>query len=104
DDVVEDLEAGKLIELETPKHVDDFVRKTFRTDELILLKGSGSVHFERIALSWQRNVQCWEFKCGRDGVCSRCQFIEHPFEQHGQVSKSPNPASWFQRPNTQKTP
>ncbi|MGI9521350.1 MAG: Mur ligase family protein [Hyphomicrobiaceae bacterium] len=86
DEVVEDLASGKLLELATPKLVDEHIRRTFRRDELILLKGSENLHLERIALSWTRDVRCWEPKCRRlDETCVECSLIDYPFEQHRQV-------------------
>ncbi|MGI9520598.1 MAG: Mur ligase family protein [Hyphomicrobiaceae bacterium] len=85
DDVTADLASGKLVEFQTPKQVNDFIRETFRKDEIILLKGSGNLHLERIALSWDRDTNCWEPKCGRDGICTDCRFIGDPFEKHEHI-------------------
>ncbi|MGI9520597.1 MAG: Mur ligase family protein [Hyphomicrobiaceae bacterium] len=95
DEVVEDLAAGKLIELETPKQVDDFIRKTCRKDELILLKASGSVHFERLALCWLQDVRCWEYKCGRGTQCPSCELIDRPFEEHAAARQERSSKSWL---------
>ncbi|MGI9520599.1 MAG: Mur ligase family protein [Hyphomicrobiaceae bacterium] len=87
EDVVADLASGKLIEFETPEQVNQFIRETFRKDEIILLKGSGNLHLERIALSWEIDINCWEPKCGRGVDCLRCSFNRYPFDTHKQVER-----------------
>ncbi|MGI9520600.1 MAG: Mur ligase family protein [Hyphomicrobiaceae bacterium] len=82
DDIKEDLESGKLIELETAEAVDKFIRDTYRKDELILVKSSKNLHLERVALSWTNNVQCWESKCRVDRNCLECGLYEFPFGEH----------------------
>ncbi|MGI9520596.1 MAG: Mur ligase family protein [Hyphomicrobiaceae bacterium] len=82
DDVIADLASGKLLEFETPEQTHEYLRKTARNDEIILLKSSGSLHLERIAMSWDQTVKCWEPKCGRDGTCTECRYLTLPFEQH----------------------
>ncbi len=65
-----------------PSDVADHIRSTAVPGELILLKGSGSMHLERIALSWVEDVQCWVPACGRSDGCLVCGLYRTPFDDH----------------------
>ncbi|PBB20467.1 Mur ligase family protein [Mesorhizobium sp. WSM4313] len=77
-----DRDSGRLIELRTPKEVSDHIKQTAVPGELILLKSSGNLHLERIALAWTHDVRCWIPACGKKEGCSTCGLYEVPFEEH----------------------
>ena len=77
-----DRDAGRFVELRTPKEVSDHVKRTAEPGELILLKSSSNLHLERIALAWTHDVKCWIPACGKKEGCQDCGLYEVPFEQH----------------------
>ncbi|MBZ9886238.1 UDP-N-acetylmuramoyl-tripeptide--D-alanyl-D-alanine ligase [Mesorhizobium sp. CA10] len=77
-----DRDSGRLIELRTPKEVSDHIKQTAVPGELILLKSSGNLHLERVALVWTHDVRCWIPTCGKKEGCSTCGLYEVPFEEH----------------------
>ncbi len=77
-----DRDAGRFVELRTPKEVSDYIRQTAEPGELILLKSSSNLHLERIALAWTHDVKCWVAECGKTDGCQQCGLYEVPFEQH----------------------
>lgn len=77
-----DRDAGRFVELRTPKEVSDYVRRTAAPGELILLKSSSNLHLERVPLSWTHDVQCWVPVCGKTEGCQQCGLYEIPFDQH----------------------
>ncbi|MBZ9865070.1 UDP-N-acetylmuramoyl-tripeptide--D-alanyl-D-alanine ligase [Mesorhizobium sp. CA15] len=77
-----DRDSGRLIELRTPKEVSDHIKQTAVPGELILLKSSGNLHLERVALAWTHDVRCWIPACGKKEGCSACGLYEVPFEEH----------------------
>ena len=62
-------------------------------DELILLKSSGNLHLERVALAWNHDVKCWTDKCGRKVNCFLCGLYEHPFEEHAAIVRQKKAAN-----------
>ncbi|TPO03871.1 Mur ligase family protein [Mesorhizobium sp. B1-1-5] len=77
-----DRDSGRFIELRTPKEVSDHIKQTAVPGELILLKSSGNLHLERVALAWTHDVRCWIPACGKKEGCSTCGLYEVPFEEH----------------------
>ncbi len=84
----EDRKNGRFVEASSVKDAADYVRNTAIENEVVLLKSSGNLHLERIALAWEYDVKCWEEKCGYDGTCQGCGLFEFPFDQHDQVRKN----------------
>ncbi|TIV90587.1 MAG: UDP-N-acetylmuramoyl-tripeptide--D-alanyl-D-alanine ligase, partial [Mesorhizobium sp.] len=82
-----DRDSGRFIELRTPKEVSDHLRRTAAPGELILLKSSSSLHLERLALAWIRDVKCWIPACGKKEGCQTCGLFEVPFEEHREFVK-----------------
>jgi UDP-N-acetylmuramoyl-tripeptide--D-alanyl-D-alanine ligase len=78
-----DRVSGRFVELRTPKEVSDHIKRTAVPGELILLKSSGNLHLERIALAWTHDVRCWIPVCGKKETCQGCGLYEVPFEEHG---------------------
>lgn len=77
-----DRQAGRIVEIESVLELDDYLRKTATPGELILLKSSKPIHLERVAMSWQSEIGCWEQKCGVKGSCMWCGLYPYPFEMH----------------------
>lgn len=78
----EEVATGRFKAFIRPRDVADHIRSTAVPGELILLKGSGSMHLERIALSWVEDVQCWVPACGRSDGCLVCGLYRTPFDDH----------------------
>ena len=78
----EDRESGRFREFSSPKLVADYIRSTAVPGELILLKGSVDLHLERIALSFEDHVACWEPACGKKGDCKRCGLYKISYDEH----------------------
>lgn len=84
----EDRQSGRFVEIASARQAYDYIRSTARKDEVILLKCSPSQHFERLAMAWTTDVQCWVDRCGKIGSCRACGLYPHPFEQHqGRLAK-----------------
>lgn len=77
-----DRDGGRFLEIRTPKEVSDHIKKTAIPGELVLLKSSGNLHLERIALAWTHDVRCWIPACGKKESCQSCGLYEVPFEEH----------------------
>jgi UDP-N-acetylmuramoyl-tripeptide--D-alanyl-D-alanine ligase len=92
-----DRDSGRFVELRTPKEVSDHIAQTAEPDELILIKGSASLHLERVALAWTHNVQCWIPLCGKREGCEVCGLYEVPFEQQRDFVRQRKRASRRQR-------
>lgn len=72
---------------ETPKQVSDYMQRTARSDDLVLIKGSQDLHLERIAMSDAFDVFCWEATCkNRTVSCLQCGLFAFDYAQH--TSKS----------------
>jgi UDP-N-acetylmuramoyl-tripeptide--D-alanyl-D-alanine ligase len=85
----QEIASGRFVALNTVREVSDHIRKTAKAGELILLKGSGSFHLERVALAWSHDVRCWSERCGIRGSCFECGLYEFPFEAHEAIRKKP---------------
>jgi UDP-N-acetylmuramoyl-tripeptide--D-alanyl-D-alanine ligase len=77
-----DRRSGRIVEIESVRELDAYIRRTAVPGELILLKSSKPIHLDRVALSWKYNVQCWEQKCGVKSSCMNCGLYDYPFEKH----------------------
>jgi UDP-N-acetylmuramoyl-tripeptide--D-alanyl-D-alanine ligase len=66
--------------LATVKETSDYLRKTARPGDLVLLRGSRRSHLDRIILSRSREVACWLATCGRRRFCDGCQLLDFPSE------------------------
>jgi UDP-N-acetylmuramoyl-tripeptide--D-alanyl-D-alanine ligase len=77
-----DRQAGRIVEIESVQQVDHYIRQSAIPGELILLKSSRRIHLERVAMSWQHDIKCWEQKCGLTDNCKLCGLYQHPFEMH----------------------
>jgi UDP-N-acetylmuramoyl-tripeptide--D-alanyl-D-alanine ligase len=78
----QDRDEGRLVAFATPKEVADYVRATSIPGEVILLKGSGDLHLERIALLWKSEIRCWIDACGNGSTCLTCGRFADPYEWH----------------------
>lgn len=78
----EEIAAGKFIALSSVKQLSDYIKSTAVPGEIILLKGSGNLHLERIMLDWTTEVKCWPDKCGVATGCYMCGQYNIPFFEH----------------------
>lgn len=57
----------------TMREAADYLHKTLKAGDLVLLKGSNKVdHLERLVLDRQRPISCWRERCGFDTFCGSC--------------------------------
>ena len=77
-----DLEDGRFRNFPTFLGALKYIQTNAAEGDLILIKGSQGMHLERIALSFDHDVQCLEEKCGYDFDCMRCGLFGSPFSEH----------------------
>jgi UDP-N-acetylmuramoyl-tripeptide--D-alanyl-D-alanine ligase len=82
-----DVADGRFVRFETVKEAANFLKESAIPDEIILVKGAGKLHLERLMMTFFTSVRCWEDVCGRKGHCPPvrgrgCDLYEVPFEQH----------------------
>lgn len=68
----EDRQTGRFHEAVDAKAVYEILKADTVPGELILLKSSGNLYLERIALAFQTEVKCWRSGCGVAGGCIPC--------------------------------
>ena len=57
----------------TLREAADYLRKTLKPGDLVLLKGSNKVdHLERLVLDRQLAIRCWRERCGFEIFCNNC--------------------------------
>ena len=65
-----------------------YIARTALAGEVILLKGSSSLHLERILLQFDGRLRCWETSCGRTDSCRSCGLFERDYSEHRQLRKA----------------
>ncbi|QKD06267.1 UDP-N-acetylmuramoyl-tripeptide--D-alanyl-D-alanine ligase [Mesorhizobium loti R88b] len=94
----QDRDSGRFHEMRSVRKAADHIKATLRPNELILIKGSGNLHLERIALALTQDVQCWQDQCGQVKNCISCGKYGIPFERHAEVRKAEKRAQrWWRR-------
>ena len=88
----EDIAGGRFVRFEGVEAAAKFLKETAMPGELILLKGAGNLHLERLMLTFFTSIRCWEDACGRKGHCpptggTGCGLYGVPFEQHKTARK-----------------
>ena len=88
----EDIAKGRFVRFEGVEAAARFLKKTALPGELILLKGAGNLHLERLMLTFFTPIRCWKDACGRKGHCpptggTGCGLYGVPFEQHKTARK-----------------
>jgi UDP-N-acetylmuramoyl-tripeptide--D-alanyl-D-alanine ligase len=83
----EDIAAGRFVEKRRVEEAAAFVKATAMPGEIILLKSSRNLHLERILLSFEHQVRCWQQACGVDADCVRCGSYALPFAQQREIKK-----------------
>lgn len=79
----QDRQEGRLRAFETPEQVFDYIQRTARSGDLVLIKGSQDLHLERIALADALDVSCWETICkNRTVSCLQCGLFVFDYTQH----------------------
>ena len=94
---VEDRDSGRFHEMRSVREAAEHIKATLRPNELILIKSSGNLHLERIALALTEGVRCWEERCGKVQNCISCGKYGIPFERHAEVRKAERRARWWWR-------
>lgn len=64
------------------------IKANAREGDLVLIKGSQSLHLERIAFAFDHDVRCLEEVCGYGFSCQRCGLYEHAFSEHVSIKQS----------------
>jgi UDP-N-acetylmuramoyl-tripeptide--D-alanyl-D-alanine ligase len=75
--------GGRLFAFPTAYAASRFVAKESDEGELILIKGSGGDHLERIALSHFGDIVCWREGCGKAPPCQTCREYRTPCPPSG---------------------
>ena len=83
----EDIANGRFHRFRDIYDVYSYLKETAVEGDLILLKSSSSLHLERVALAWTKDVKCWEKRCGFTIGCENCGLYAHPFPEHGQIRR-----------------
>ena len=83
----EDVINGRFVRFDTVKEAAEFLKQSAIADEIIFLKSSSSLHFERLMINFFASVRCWKHACGRKDTCAPlfgggCGLYEVPFEHH----------------------
>lgn len=78
---VQDVEGEKIVGFATTQEAYEYIKATSTPGELILLKGSGNLHLERIALAFNKQVLCWEPRCKMGGDCFTCPGVSRVFNR-----------------------
>jgi len=90
----DEIEAGRFVAFYTLEQLSHYIKSTAIAGEIILIKGSGNLHLERVVLDWEMEIKCWENNCGVEWDCLRCGLYAEPFTEH--------PADFRQRPASRK--
>ena len=78
----EDIAEGRFMAFDTPLAVTEHLKRTAIPGEVILVKGSGNLHLERIAMSFAQDVKCWIASCGKSQGCVACGLYPVASEIH----------------------
>ncbi len=69
-----DLQEGRAVFVDDIRALRDLIKETQIPGEIILLKGSGAVdHLERVAMDYQKNINCWSSDCRLAIACFTCK-------------------------------
>lgn len=69
------LPDGRLAAFATVQDAAAYLHATARPGDFIFLKGSLSDHLSRIALQFDREVNCWARACKRSLFCEQCHLL-----------------------------
>ncbi len=69
----EEVAAGRFVEKRTVREAAAFIKETAIPGEIILLKSAPNLHLERIVLSFEDEVACWDVACGKRLQCVDCK-------------------------------
>jgi UDP-N-acetylmuramoyl-tripeptide--D-alanyl-D-alanine ligase len=70
--------ADRLAAFNAIREFAVFLKETLRPGDLVLLKGSGRDHLERLALDWVEAIRCWRTDCRLSLHCGRCRRRSRP--------------------------
>jgi UDP-N-acetylmuramoyl-tripeptide--D-alanyl-D-alanine ligase len=71
--------TARIHAFESVRDASAWLGKYLRPGDLVLLKGSNRAdHLARLALSVDRQVQCWRDRCGWVKFCDHCRLIDKP--------------------------
>lgn len=74
----EDVKAGRFFAFEDLAALAGFLDATGEPGEVVLVKGAGADHLERLAFHQQHAISCWEGRCGLPGTCTACERLRKP--------------------------
>ena len=89
----EEIADGRFVRFETVQQAADFLKDSAIADEIILVKGAGKLHLERLVMTFFAPVRCWKDICGRRTHCIAimgrgCSLYATPFDQHKAARQS----------------
>jgi hypothetical protein len=74
--------AARMHAFEFVREASTWLGEYLRPGDLVLLKGSNRAdHLARLALSVDRQVECWRVRCGWVKFCDHCRLIDRPASQ-----------------------
>lgn len=75
----EDVAADRFSAVRSIVELRDLLDRTAVAEEFVLLKASGKTdHVERVAMTIENPVGCWQDKCGRANSCFSCEMLRDP--------------------------
>jgi UDP-N-acetylmuramoyl-tripeptide--D-alanyl-D-alanine ligase len=86
----EDIATRRFVGMRSVEEAAAFVKETAIPGEIILLKSSRNLHLERIMLSFEHQVRCWQQACGKKLTCERCGSYSTPFARQIEIKKERN--------------
>ncbi len=72
------VSGGRLRTFETIRELAAVFRASLAPGDLVVLKGSGRDHLERLALDRVDTIRCWRSDCRLPLPCHRCRFRSKP--------------------------
>lgn len=77
-----DREEGRFLAFETAAEASAFLKRSAVPGELVLVKSSGNLHLERIALDQTASaVKCWPNTCIAGTNCIRCGYWQERYTE-----------------------
>ena len=73
------LRQEDFVERRSVEEAAAFIKGTVTPGEVILLKSARNLHLERILLSFELKVRCWEQACRKKEDCVQCGSYAIPF-------------------------
>jgi len=57
------------------RELAEHLRSLLMKGDLVLVKGSGVDHLARLIIMYEKNLTCWQQRCGRENMCDVCRLV-----------------------------